>query len=129
MICFLIQNPRSKEFIRIGRYYCCYKGFHDSLKPREYLSSEVMNVWVEKFNHEARILAQRNPRFKKKFSFSQHFVVIFVLFCWCISKWIFTLTQLIHLVGFAYCCPCCIQHQWLHEGVEVHLFQVQGSNG
>jgi hypothetical protein len=46
-----------------------------------------MNVWIEKFNHEAIILAQRNPRFKKKFAFSQHLH----------KKMDFKLTQLIHL--------------------------------
>ncbi|KAM0832386.1 hypothetical protein ACQ4PT_064933 [Festuca glaucescens] len=33
-------KKNSKEFVRIGRYFCSYKSFHDSLKPQQYLSSE-----------------------------------------------------------------------------------------
>jgi hypothetical protein len=65
----------SKEFVRIGRYFCSYKSFIESLKPRHYLDSEVMNVWVEKFNREAKIVAQKNPREKKKYAFTQFMVV------------------------------------------------------
>ncbi|KAM0926732.1 hypothetical protein ACQ4PT_003358 [Festuca glaucescens] len=35
-----LAKKNSKEFVRIGRYFCSYKSFHDSLKPRQYLSSE-----------------------------------------------------------------------------------------
>ncbi|KAM0894300.1 hypothetical protein ACQ4PT_024571 [Festuca glaucescens] len=63
-----------KEFVRIGRYFCSYKSFFESLKPRHYLDSEVMNVWVEKFNREAKIVAQKNPREKKKYAFTQFMV-------------------------------------------------------
>jgi hypothetical protein len=70
LLCFfIIQNPCSKEFIRIGRYYCCYKGFHDSLKPREYLNSEVMNVWVENFNYEAKNSCSKEPKVQEKVCF------------------------------------------------------------
>ncbi|KAM0898757.1 hypothetical protein ACQ4PT_021738 [Festuca glaucescens] len=68
------KNHMPKEFVRIGRYFCSYKSFHDSLKPRQYLSSEVMNVWIEKFNREAKIVSQKNPRLKKKYAFTQHLV-------------------------------------------------------
>ncbi|KAM0858615.1 hypothetical protein ACQ4PT_047735 [Festuca glaucescens] len=33
-------KKNSKEFVRIGRYFCSYESFHDSLKPQQYLSSE-----------------------------------------------------------------------------------------
>ncbi|KAM0891832.1 hypothetical protein ACQ4PT_026127 [Festuca glaucescens] len=59
------------EFVRIGRYHCSYKSFLESLMPRQYLNSEVMNVWIEKFNREAKIIADNNPRAKKKFAFTQ----------------------------------------------------------
>ncbi|KAM0880409.1 hypothetical protein ACQ4PT_033595 [Festuca glaucescens] len=36
--------------------------------------SEVMKVWVEKFNREAKIIAQKNPRLKKKYAFTQFIV-------------------------------------------------------
>ncbi|KAM0825389.1 hypothetical protein ACQ4PT_069595 [Festuca glaucescens] len=68
------KNHMPKEFVRIGRYFCSYKSFHDSLKPRQYLSSEVMNVWNEKSNREAKIVSQKNPRLKKKYAFTQHLV-------------------------------------------------------
>ncbi|KAM0847564.1 hypothetical protein ACQ4PT_054933 [Festuca glaucescens] len=68
------KNHMPKEFVRIGRYFCSYKSFHDSLKPRQYLSSEVMNVWIEKFNREAKIVYQKKPRLKKKYAFTQHLV-------------------------------------------------------
>ncbi|KAM0847565.1 hypothetical protein ACQ4PT_054933 [Festuca glaucescens] len=69
-----LAKKNSKEFVRIGRYFCSYKSFHDSLKPRQYLSSEVMNVWIEKFNREAKIVYQKKPRLKKKYAFTQHLV-------------------------------------------------------
>ncbi|KAK1615268.1 hypothetical protein QYE76_020785 [Lolium multiflorum] len=62
------KNSVPPEFVRIGRFYCSYKSFLDSLMPRHYLSSEVMNVWIEKFNREAKIIGDSNPRAKKKFS-------------------------------------------------------------
>ncbi|KAM0926453.1 hypothetical protein ACQ4PT_003524 [Festuca glaucescens] len=34
------KNRMPKEFVRIGQYFCSYKSFHDSLKPRQYLTSE-----------------------------------------------------------------------------------------
>ncbi|KAM0914864.1 hypothetical protein ACQ4PT_011238 [Festuca glaucescens] len=69
-----LAKKNSKEFVRIGRYFCSYKSFHDSLKPRQYLSSEDINVWIEKFNREAKIVSQKNPRLKKKYAFTQHLV-------------------------------------------------------
>ncbi|KAM0896404.1 hypothetical protein ACQ4PT_023221 [Festuca glaucescens] len=68
------EKKNSKEFVRIGRYFCSYKSFFESLKPRHYLDSEVMNVWVEKFNREAKIVAQKNPREKEKYAFTQFMV-------------------------------------------------------
>ncbi|KAM0908190.1 hypothetical protein ACQ4PT_015632 [Festuca glaucescens] len=59
-----LAKKNSKEFVRIGRYFCSYKSFHDSLKPRQYLSSEVMNVWIEKFNREAKIVSQKKNQDK-----------------------------------------------------------------
>ncbi|KAM0852456.1 hypothetical protein ACQ4PT_051741 [Festuca glaucescens] len=59
------------EFVRIGRYHCSYKSFLESLMPRQYLNNEVMNVWIVKFNREAKIIADNNPRAKKKFAFTQ----------------------------------------------------------
>ncbi|KAM0926454.1 hypothetical protein ACQ4PT_003524 [Festuca glaucescens] len=35
-----LAKKNSKEFVRIGQYFCSYKSFHDSLKPRQYLTSE-----------------------------------------------------------------------------------------
>ena len=72
MLFVLVCN---KEFVKIGRFFCSYKGFNYSLKPRQALDSEVMNVWIEKFNHEAKIVSQNNPRMKKKYAFTQNFVV------------------------------------------------------
>lgn len=63
-----------KPFVKIGRYFCTYKAFNESLRPRTYLDSEVMNVWIEKFNHEAKIISQSNPRQKKKYAFNQYMV-------------------------------------------------------
>ncbi|KAM0881745.1 hypothetical protein ACQ4PT_032754 [Festuca glaucescens] len=70
----LKRQPKDRvppEFMRIGRFYCSYKSFLESLMPRQYLSSEVMNVWIEKFNREAKIIVDSNPRAKKKFAFTQ----------------------------------------------------------
>ncbi|KAM0850815.1 hypothetical protein ACQ4PT_052831 [Festuca glaucescens] len=66
------------EFVRIGRYYFSYKSFLESLKPCQYLNSEVMNVCIEKFNREAKIIADNNPRAKKKFTFTQLMVKLIV---------------------------------------------------
>ncbi|KAM0854052.1 hypothetical protein ACQ4PT_050679 [Festuca glaucescens] len=68
------KNYEVKEFVWIGRYFCSYKSFFESLKPRNYLDSEVMNVWVDKFNSESKIVAQKNPREKKKYAFTQFMV-------------------------------------------------------
>ncbi|KAM0843062.1 hypothetical protein ACQ4PT_057953 [Festuca glaucescens] len=61
-----LAKKNSKEFVRIGWYFCSYKSFHDSLKPRQYLSSEVMNVWIEKFNREAKIVSQKKLQVKEE---------------------------------------------------------------
>ncbi|KAM0838673.1 hypothetical protein ACQ4PT_060834 [Festuca glaucescens] len=34
------EKKNSKEFVRIGRYFCSYKTLFESLKPRHYLDSE-----------------------------------------------------------------------------------------
>jgi hypothetical protein len=60
----------SKPFIKIGRSYCTYKPFYASLRPRQCLDSEVMDVWIEKFNHDAKVLCEKNVRVKKKYAFS-----------------------------------------------------------
>lgn len=41
----------------------------------EFLDSELMNVLIEKFNYDWNVLAQNNPRMKKKYAFTQNFVV------------------------------------------------------
>ena len=40
-----------------------------------FLDSEVMNVWIEKFNHDSKTLATKSPHEKKKYAFTQHIVV------------------------------------------------------
>ncbi|KAM0908893.1 hypothetical protein ACQ4PT_015163 [Festuca glaucescens] len=68
------KNDISKAFVQIGRYFCTYRSFVASLKPRMPLDSQVMNVWTEKFNREAALLAAKSNRSKKKYAFSQHMV-------------------------------------------------------
>uniref|UniRef100_A0ACD5Y7U9 Uncharacterized protein n=1 Tax=Avena sativa TaxID=4498 RepID=A0ACD5Y7U9_AVESA len=61
-----------KCFVKYGRFYTSYRGFQESLRPRQYLSSEVMNVFLEKFNNVAKAYAVKNTRAKKKYSFSTY---------------------------------------------------------
>uniref|UniRef100_A0ACD6AMH1 Uncharacterized protein n=1 Tax=Avena sativa TaxID=4498 RepID=A0ACD6AMH1_AVESA len=61
-------------FVEIGRYYTCYKTFQTSLQSRQNLDSELMNVWIEKFNHESDIVCKKSARQKRKYAFTQHFV-------------------------------------------------------
>ncbi|KAM0892305.1 hypothetical protein ACQ4PT_025815 [Festuca glaucescens] len=49
--------------------------FVASLKPRMPLDSQVMDVWVEKFNRESALLAAKSQRSKKKYAFSQLMVL------------------------------------------------------
>jgi hypothetical protein len=72
---FLYMLLRSKAFVQIGRYFCTYRSFVASLKPRMPLDSQVMDVWTEKFNRESTLLAAKSNRAKKKYAFSQHMVV------------------------------------------------------
>jgi hypothetical protein len=51
---------RSKAFVQIGRYFCTYKSFVASLNPQMPLDSQVMDVWTEKFNREASLLAVKS---------------------------------------------------------------------
>ncbi|KAM0891690.1 hypothetical protein ACQ4PT_026256 [Festuca glaucescens] len=68
------KNDIPKAFVQIGRYFCTYRSFVASLKPRMPLDSQVMDVWTEKFNREASLLAAKSNRSKKKYAFSQHMV-------------------------------------------------------
>ncbi|KAM0845619.1 hypothetical protein ACQ4PT_056254 [Festuca glaucescens] len=56
-----------KSFVQIGRYFCTYRSFVGSLKPRMPLDSQVMDVWTEKFNRESALLATKSNRSKKNF--------------------------------------------------------------
>uniref|UniRef100_A0ACD5ZU07 Uncharacterized protein n=1 Tax=Avena sativa TaxID=4498 RepID=A0ACD5ZU07_AVESA len=71
------SHPKDRAppvFVEIGRYYCCYRTFQTSLRPRQNLDSELMNVWIEKFNHESDIVCKKSARKKRKYAFTQHFV-------------------------------------------------------
>ncbi|KAM0850085.1 hypothetical protein ACQ4PT_053320 [Festuca glaucescens] len=67
------KNEVAKEFLKIGRFFCSYKSFNGSLRPRQYLSNAVMAIWTEKFNHAAKASAEKNPRNHKRYSFSPYF--------------------------------------------------------
>jgi hypothetical protein len=54
-----------------------------------------MNVWIEKFNREAKIIGENNPRAKKKFAFTQLMVVSKTISC---SLYIFYLPK--HVTSF-----------------------------
>ncbi|XP_051205482.1 uncharacterized protein [Lolium perenne] len=69
------KNEVSKEFLKIGRFFCSYKSFIGALRPRQYLSNVVMAVWTEKFNHAAKASAEKNPRNHKRYAFSPYFAV------------------------------------------------------
>ncbi|KAM0905555.1 hypothetical protein ACQ4PT_017304 [Festuca glaucescens] len=69
------KNDILKAFVQIGRYFCTYRSFLASLKPRMPLDSQVMDVWTEKFNREAALLDAKSNRSKKKYAFSQHMVI------------------------------------------------------
>jgi hypothetical protein len=69
-ICFAAMPLCSKVFLQIGRFYCTYKSFRESLRYRQDLDSQVMEVWIEKFNQESKVLYSKYPRLKKKFAFS-----------------------------------------------------------
>ncbi|KAM0859750.1 hypothetical protein ACQ4PT_046984 [Festuca glaucescens] len=69
------KNDIPKAFVQIGRYFCTYRSFLASPKPRMPLDSQVMDVWTEKFNREAALLAAKSNRSKKKYAFSQHMVI------------------------------------------------------
>jgi hypothetical protein len=59
-----------KHFLQIGRYLYTYQSFLRSLRPRQQLDSQVMGVWIEKFNRESALLSGKTPRAKKKYAFS-----------------------------------------------------------
>uniref|UniRef100_A0ACD5XX05 Uncharacterized protein n=1 Tax=Avena sativa TaxID=4498 RepID=A0ACD5XX05_AVESA len=61
-------------FVQIGRYSCTYKGFKESLKPRAFLSTEVMDVWIEKFNHDAMTICKNSARQKRRYAFTHNIV-------------------------------------------------------
>lgn len=65
--------------MQIGHYFCTYKGFKESLKPRAFLSTEVMDVWIEKFNHEAMIICKNSARQKRRYAFTHNIVVSNIL--------------------------------------------------
>jgi hypothetical protein len=59
-----------KHFLQIGRYFCTYRSFLGSLRPRQQLDNQVMGVWIEKFNRESALLSGKNTCAKKKYAFS-----------------------------------------------------------
>uniref|UniRef100_A0ACD5YPB1 Uncharacterized protein n=1 Tax=Avena sativa TaxID=4498 RepID=A0ACD5YPB1_AVESA len=68
------EGQGQRCFVQIGRYFCTYKGFKESLKPRAFLSTEVMDVWIEKFNHEAMIICKNSARQKRRYAFTHNIV-------------------------------------------------------
>lgn len=81
--------------MQIGRYFCTYKGFKESLKPRAFLSTEVMDVWIEKFNHEAMIICKNSARQKRRYAFTHNIVVSNILLRSFFSVFFF---YLLHIV-------------------------------
>uniref|UniRef100_A0ACD5X413 Uncharacterized protein n=1 Tax=Avena sativa TaxID=4498 RepID=A0ACD5X413_AVESA len=70
------EGQGQRCFVQIGRYFCTYKGFKESLKPRAFLSTEVMDVWIEKFNHEAMIICKNSARQKRRYAFTHNIVIL-----------------------------------------------------
>uniref|UniRef100_A0ACD5W495 Uncharacterized protein n=1 Tax=Avena sativa TaxID=4498 RepID=A0ACD5W495_AVESA len=68
------EGQGQRCFVQIGRYFCTYKGFKESLKPHAFLSTEVMNVWIEKFNHEAMIICKNSACQKRRYAFTHNIV-------------------------------------------------------
>uniref|UniRef100_A0ACD5TCW8 Uncharacterized protein n=1 Tax=Avena sativa TaxID=4498 RepID=A0ACD5TCW8_AVESA len=68
------EGQGQRCFVQIGRYVCTYKSFKESLKPRAFLSTEVMDVWIEKFNHEAMIISKNIARQKRRYAFTHNIV-------------------------------------------------------
>uniref|UniRef100_A0ACD5THM4 Uncharacterized protein n=1 Tax=Avena sativa TaxID=4498 RepID=A0ACD5THM4_AVESA len=68
------EGQGQRCFVQIGRYFCTYRGFKESLKPRAFLSTEVMDVWIEKFNHEAMIICKNSARQKRRYAFTHNIV-------------------------------------------------------
>ncbi|KAM0883488.1 hypothetical protein ACQ4PT_031593 [Festuca glaucescens] len=66
------KDEEPKQFLKIGRFFCSYKSFHGALRPRQYMSNDVMAVWTEKFNYAAKTGAEKNPRAHKKYAFSPY---------------------------------------------------------
>jgi hypothetical protein len=65
----------SKPFITIGNFHVPYKNFQSVFKPRQYMGSDVMSLYTEKFNIENQKQSSENKMMKKKFAFSMHFTV------------------------------------------------------
>ncbi|KAM0858361.1 hypothetical protein ACQ4PT_047884 [Festuca glaucescens] len=66
------KNEEPKQFLKFGRFFCSYKSFHGALRPRQYMSNDVMAIWTEKFNHAAKASVKKNPRNHKKYAFSPY---------------------------------------------------------
>ncbi|KAM0832563.1 hypothetical protein ACQ4PT_064814 [Festuca glaucescens] len=66
------KNEEPKQFLKFGRFFCSYKSFHGALRPRQYMSNDVMAIWTEKFNHAAKASVEKNPRNHKKYAFSPY---------------------------------------------------------
>ncbi|KAM0860727.1 hypothetical protein ACQ4PT_046390 [Festuca glaucescens] len=67
-----VEKKTSKQFLKIGRFFCSYKSFHGALRPRQYMSNDVMAIWTEKFNHAAKASVEKNPHNHKKYAFSPY---------------------------------------------------------
>jgi hypothetical protein len=62
-----------------------------------------MNVWIEKFNHEAKIVSQKNPHCKKTYAFTQWLLVVSLSFLLTMTVCFIgfgTLYSFIHVVLF-----------------------------
>jgi hypothetical protein len=59
-----------KHFLQIGHYFYTYRSFLGSLRPCQQLDSQVMGVWIEKFNRESALFSGKNACAKKKYAFS-----------------------------------------------------------
>jgi hypothetical protein len=93
-----------KPFVTIGNFYVPYKNFQSVFKPHQYMGSDVMSLYTEKFNIENQRQSSENKMMKKKFAFSVHFTVsvncVFVSHALNMLLFLYVATHLTHNMFF-----------------------------
>ena len=56
--------------MQIGNFYVSYEHFYETFKPRQWMGTEVMSLYVEKFNIDNQSKNKIDKRLIKKFAFT-----------------------------------------------------------